>query len=158
MKGIAPPDFAMTAAPVPVLDSSSAMPVAALRTQPAEAFVVPSKAKNVNGGMEYLRTMLSKEGGMKFAELTASVPAVKDATAQAKKTPALESLTAALAAAGPNVFSWQFRTWYSTYSTLLITETTNLLAGRTDAKGYLAKLQAETDRIAADSSITKYHR
>ncbi|HEY4419938.1 MAG TPA: N-acetylglucosamine/diacetylchitobiose ABC transporter substrate-binding protein, partial [Pseudonocardia sp.] len=72
MKGIAPPDFAMAMAPVPVLDSSSAMPVTALRTQPAEAFVVPARAKNVNGGMEYLRIMLSKQGGSKFAELTAS--------------------------------------------------------------------------------------
>ncbi|HET6259357.1 N-acetylglucosamine/diacetylchitobiose ABC transporter substrate-binding protein [Pseudonocardia sp.] len=158
MKGITPPDFAMTAAPIPVLGSGSAMPVAALRTQPAEAFVVPAKAKNVHGGMEYLRLMLSKQGGEKFAELTASVPAVKGATANAKKTPALESLSAALAAAGSNVFSWQFRTWYSSYSTLLITETTNLLTGRTDAAGYLAKLQAETDRIAADQSIAKYHR
>lgn len=158
MKGIAPPDFAMTAAPVPVLDSGSAMPVTALRTQPAEAFVVPAKAKNVNGGMEYLRLMLSKQGGSKFAELTASVPAVKGATVDAKKTPALESLSAALATAGDNVFSWQFRVWYSTYSQLLKTETSNLLAGRTDAAGYLAKLQAETDRIAADGSITKYQR
>jgi N-acetylglucosamine transport system substrate-binding protein len=158
MKGIAPPDFAMAMAPVPVLDSSSAMPVTALRTQPAEAFVVPAKAKNVNGGMEYLRIMLSKQGGSKFAELTASVPAVKDATANAKKTPALESLSAGLAAAGDNVFNWNFRTWYSTYSELLKTETSNLLAGRTDAAGYLAKLQAETDRIAADQSITKYSR
>jgi len=158
MKGIAPPDFNMAAAPIPVLDSSSAMPVTALRTQPAEAFVVPSRAKNVNGGMEYLRLMLSKQGGSKFAELTASVPAVKGATVDAKKSPALESLTAALDAAGDNVFSWQFRIWYPTYSTLLITETTNLLAGRTDAAGYLAKMQAETDRIAADQSITKYSR
>jgi N-acetylglucosamine transport system substrate-binding protein len=158
MKGIAPPDFAMTAVPVPVLDSSAAMPVAALRTQPAEAFVVPARAKNVNGGLEYLRLMLSKEGAGKFAELTASVPGVRGATDGAVKTPALESVSAALNAAGKDVFSWQFRTWYATYTTLLKTETANLLAGRTDAAGFLSAMQAETNRLAADNSITKYRR
>jgi N-acetylglucosamine transport system substrate-binding protein len=158
MKGIAPQDFGMAMAPVPVLDSGSAMPVAALRTQPAEAFVVPSRAKNVNGGMEYLRLMLSKEGAGRFAELTASVPGVRGATDDVQKTPALESLSAGLDAAGDDVFSWQFRTWYSPYSQLLKTETANLLAGRTDAAGYLAAMQAETDRLAADTSVTKYSR
>lgn len=158
MKGIAPADFGMAMAPVPVLDSGSAMPVTALRTQPAEAFVVPARAKNVNGGMEYLRLMLSKEGASKFAELTASVPAARGATEGIQQTPALESLSAGLAAAGDDVFTWQFRTWYSPYSQLLKTETANLLAGRIDAAGYLAAMQAETDRLAADASVTKYSR
>ena len=158
MKGIAPPDFGMTMAPVPVLDSSSAMPVTALRTQPAEAFVVPARAANVNGGMDYLRLMLSKEGAGEFAELTASVPGVKGATDGIQKTPALESLSAGLAAAGDDVFSWQFRVWYSPYSQLLKTELGNLLAGRTDAAGFLSAMQAETDRLAADANVTKYSR
>ncbi len=158
MKGIAPPDFGMTMAPVPVLDSGSAMPATALRTQPAEAFVVPARAANVNGGMEYLRVMLSKEGAGRFAELTASVPGVRGATDGIQKTPALESLSAGLDAAGDDVFTWQFRTWYSPYSALLKTETANLLAGRSDAAGYLAAMQAETDRLAADANVTKYSR
>jgi N-acetylglucosamine transport system substrate-binding protein len=119
---------------------------------------VPARAKNVNGGMEYLRIMLSKQGASKFAELTASVPGVKGATDGIQKTPALESLSAGLAAAGTNVFSWQFRTWYASYSTLLKTEMGNLLAGRTDANGFLSAMQTETDRLAADASITKYSR
>jgi N-acetylglucosamine transport system substrate-binding protein len=148
----------MTMAPVPVLDANSAMPFEALRTQPAEAFLVPAKAKNVNGGMEYLRIMLSKQGAGKFAELTASVPGVKGGTDGVKKTPALESLSAGLAAAGSNVISWQLRTRYATYSQLLKTELGNLLAGRKDAAGFLAAMQAETDRLAADASVAKYHR
>jgi N-acetylglucosamine transport system substrate-binding protein len=158
MKGIAPPDFGMAMAPVPVLDNGSAMPVTALRTQPSEAFMVPARAANVNGGMEYLRLMLSKEGAGEFAELTASVPGVKGATDGIQKTPALESLSAGLDAAGSNVFNWQFRTWYSPYSQLLKTELGNLLAGRSDAAGFLAAMQAETDRLAADANVTKYSR
>jgi N-acetylglucosamine transport system substrate-binding protein len=158
MKGISPADFAMTMAPVPVLDSGSAMPFEALRTQPAEAFLVPARAKNVNGGMEYLRMMLSKEGAAKFAELTASVPGVKGATDGIQKTPALESLSAGLAAAGSNVFSWQFWVWYAPYRQAVKTELGNLLAGRSDANSFVTAMQAETDRLAADASVTKYSR
>jgi N-acetylglucosamine transport system substrate-binding protein len=158
MKGIAPPDFGMTMAPVPVLDAGSAMPFEALRTQPAEAFLVPTRAANVNGGMEYLRIMLSKEGAGRFAELTASVPALRGATDGIQMTPALESLSAGLDAAGDDVFSWQFWIWYSPYRQLVKTELGNLLAGRSTADGFLAAMQAETDRLAGDASVTKYSR
>jgi N-acetylglucosamine transport system substrate-binding protein len=157
MKDIAPPGFTMTAAPVPRLDNGAKLPLAALRTLPTEAFVVPAKAKNVNGGLEYLRLMLSKEGASKFGELTASVAGVKD-VAITDPTPGLASVSALLDAAGENVFRWQFNTWYSPFNKLMKTEMTNLLAGRVDAKGYLARMQAESDRIAADAKIPKYHR
>jgi N-acetylglucosamine transport system substrate-binding protein len=70
----------------------------------------------------------------------------------------LESLSAGLEAAGDDVFNWQFRVWYSPYSQLLKTELGNLLAGRSDAAGFLAAMQAETDRLAADANVTKYSR
>ena len=159
MKTISPPDFEMTVLPVPVLASGSAMPATALRTQPAEFFVVPKDAKNVNGGMEYLRIMLSKPGAAAFAQETASVPVVKGGTdAVAKKTPALASLSTALTTAGNNVFNWQFRTWYAPFSQALKTEMGNLLAGRSTADGFLTAMQAVSDKVAADSSVTKYTR
>jgi N-acetylglucosamine transport system substrate-binding protein len=157
MKGIAPADFTMTAAPVPVLDKGAKLPLAALHTLPTEAFVVPARARNVNGGLEYLRLMLSKEGASKFGEMTASVAGVKG-VAIGNPTPGLASVSAALTAAGDNVFRWQFNTWYSPFNKLMKTEMTNLLAGRVDAKGYLARMQAESDRIAGDATIPKYRR
>jgi N-acetylglucosamine transport system substrate-binding protein len=109
--------------------------------------------------MEYLRIMLSKPGAAAFAQETASVPVVKGGTdAVAKKTPALASLSSALTTAGDNVFNWQFRTWYSPYSQALKTEMGNLLAGRSTADGFLSAMQAVSDKVAADSSITKYNR
>lgn len=158
MKTISPADFSMTAAPIPTLDKGSKLPVAALRSQPAEAFVVPAKAKNVAGGMEYLRVMLSKEGAGKFAELTASVPVAKGATDSVKKTPALASMSDRLKDAGDNLFNWKFTTWYSTYNKMMITEMGNLLTGRATADKFLSTIQAESDRIAADKSIPKYNR
>jgi N-acetylglucosamine transport system substrate-binding protein len=159
MKGIAPEGFDMTVLPVPVLGPGSAMPATALRTQPAEFFVVPKDAKNVNGGMEYLRIMLGKKGAAAFAQETASVPVVKGGTdAVAQKTPALASLSQALDAAGTHVFNWQFRTWYAPYSQALKTEMGNLLAGRSTADGFLSAMQAVSDKVAGDSSLTKYTR
>jgi N-acetylglucosamine transport system substrate-binding protein len=159
MKGIAPPDFTMTAAPVPVLGSGSALPVAALRTQPTEAFIVPARAKNVNGGLEYLRLMMSKEGASKFAELTASVPSVKGADAGAAAPPALQSVTAALNAAGSDVFSWQINTWYVNFwKSVLQQQLGNLLAGRIDANTFISTVQSEADKLAADKNVPKFQR
>jgi N-acetylglucosamine transport system substrate-binding protein len=159
MKTISPPDFQMTALPIPVLEPGSAMPTTALRTQPAEFFCVPRDAKNVRGGMEYLRIMLSKKGAAAFAQETASVPVVKGGTdAVAQKTPALASLSAALDAAGDNVFNWQFWIWYAAFKPAVKTEMGNLLAGRTTADGFLSAMQAVADEVAGDPSITKYNR
>jgi N-acetylglucosamine transport system substrate-binding protein len=159
MKGIAPPDFTMTAAPVPALDSGSAMPVTALRTQPTEAFIVPARAKNVNGGLDYLRLMMSKEGASKFAELTASVPSVSGVEVGAGATPALQSVSAALDAAGNDVFSWQINTWYVNFwKTVLQQQLGNLLAGRIDANTFISTVQSESDRLAADQNVPKFQR
>ena len=45
----------------PAVDGAK-LPFEATRVSAAEAFIVPAKAKNVPGGQEYLRIMLSKEG------------------------------------------------------------------------------------------------
>ena len=60
-KKVAPEDFETTVAPTPLMDGSK-LPFQSTRVSAAEAFIVPAKAKNVPGGQEYLRIMLSKEG------------------------------------------------------------------------------------------------
>ena len=44
------------------------MPYTAMHSTAGEPFVIPSKAKNVAGGKELLRTMLSKEAATNFAK------------------------------------------------------------------------------------------
>ncbi|MFC4945967.1 N-acetylglucosamine/diacetylchitobiose ABC transporter substrate-binding protein [Pseudonocardia sp. GCM10023141] len=160
MKDISPPDFTMTAAPIPTLDASSKMPASTIRTQAGEAFMVPAKAKNVAGGLEYLRIMLSKDGAGKFADLTASTPSIKGSTDKVtKKTPALASISDKLTAAGDNVFNWHFREWYTAFAPgPVVTEMTNLLTGRYTADDFLNKMQAIADKVAADPSVPKYKR
>ena len=77
-KKVAPEGFATTVAPTPLLDGAK-LPFQSTRVSAAEAFIVPAKAKNVPGGQEYLRIMLSKEGASKFTELTAAPTVVNGA-------------------------------------------------------------------------------
>ena len=56
------PGFNMTVAPTPSLGGGDKLPFEAIRGTAGEPFIVPAKAKNVAGGLEYLRTMLSKQG------------------------------------------------------------------------------------------------
>ena len=66
----------------------SKLPFQCTRVSAAEAFIVPAKAKNVPGGQEYLRIMLSKEGASKFTELTAAPTVVNGAGEGLELTPA----------------------------------------------------------------------
>ncbi|MEV6494377.1 N-acetylglucosamine/diacetylchitobiose ABC transporter substrate-binding protein, partial [Actinoplanes sp. NPDC051633] len=61
-KKVTPPDFRMSAHPTPSLTASDKLPFEAFRGTGSEPFVVPAKAKNQRGGLEYLRVMLSKKG------------------------------------------------------------------------------------------------
>ena len=63
MKDATKSDFEMTGAPEPTVTSSPKLPYAGLRAAAGEPFIVPSQAKNVAGGKEILRAMLSKDGG-----------------------------------------------------------------------------------------------
>ena len=53
--------FKMTGAPEPVVSSNSKMPWEALHSTAGEGYIVPSQGKNVAGGKEFLRAMLSKD-------------------------------------------------------------------------------------------------
>lgn len=81
MKGKVPDGFDMLVQPTPSLTSSDAMPYEAINGGSGEPFMVGEQSKNKLGGLEYLRIMLGKDATAKFAELTGSLAAVKDAGA-----------------------------------------------------------------------------
>ena len=86
------------------------MPYEALHSAAGEPFIVPSKGKNVAGGKELLRTMLSKEAATNFAK-TKLAPTIVKGTVPGRRLrldrpgrrrPRCSS------AAGTNVFTWNF--------------------------------------------------
>ena len=106
-KKVAPEGFATTVAPTPLMDGSK-LPFQSTRVSAAEAFIVPAKAKNIPGGQEYLRIMLSKEGASKFTELTAAPTVVNGAGEGIDLTPAAASASELVKAGGDNNWNYYY--------------------------------------------------
>ena len=66
----------MAVAPTPSLTAGDKLPFEAFRGTGSEPFMVPAKAKNLRGGLEYLRVMLSKKGAADFTRKVSSLTCV----------------------------------------------------------------------------------
>ncbi len=147
--------FDMKGFPEMIVDDSSAMPWEALHAAAGEPFQIPSKGKNVPGGKELLRTMLSKEAATNFAKTKLAPTIVKDTVpADGFGSTALVSQTDMLKAAGPNVFTWTFVDLYGTNVDQLVVWN-SFLAGKSSVKELTSRLQDITDKVREDDSIKK---
>jgi N-acetylglucosamine transport system substrate-binding protein len=156
-KKVAPEGFATTVAPTPLLDGAT-LPFQSTRVSAAEAFIVPAKAKNVPGGREYLRIMLSKEGASKFTELTAAPTVVTGAGEGLKLTPAAASASELVKAGGDNNWNYYFFVWYSPMGPKIETAVGELAAGRITADEFTAAAQKAADETAKDPQTKKRTR
>jgi N-acetylglucosamine transport system substrate-binding protein len=147
--------FKMTGAPEPVVSSDSKMPWEALHSTAGEPYVVPSQGKNVAGGKEFMRAMLSKEAAVNFAKTKLASTIVKGTVpADGFGSTALVSQVKLIEAAGSNVFSWNFIDLYGMNQDQLVVWNTFLQGGSSVAD--LTKgLQTITDKVAKDDSIKK---
>jgi N-acetylglucosamine transport system substrate-binding protein len=147
--------FQMTGAPEPTVSSSSQLPYTALHSTAGEPFVVPSKAKNVAGGKEMLRVMLSKDAATNFAK-TLLAPTIVKGTVPADGfgSTALVSQTKMLEAAGTDIFSWNFVDYYGLNTDMLV-PWNSFLDGKSDVAALTKSLQGITDKVAKDSSVKK---
>ncbi|SDR72998.1 N-acetylglucosamine/diacetylchitobiose ABC transporter substrate-binding protein [Actinopolymorpha singaporensis] len=159
MKSQVPSDFEMTITPTPSLDDSDKFPYEAIPNTPTETFIVPSKAKNVPGGLEYLRIMLSKEGAQKFAELTYTLTVVKGAHEAQAQDPVLKSSLAALEAAQKvdRLDTPTYGTWYRPLTEEAEAAIGVLLTSKLDAKGFVDRVQRKADQVKK-SNIKKFKR
>lgn len=147
--------FKMTGAPEPTVTSGSKMPWEALHSTAGEGYIVPSKGKNVAGGKEFLRAMLSHDAAVNFAKTTFSSTIVKDTVpADGFGSTALVSQVKMLGDAGDNVFSWNFVDLYGMNVDQLVVWNT-FLQGGSDVKTLTSGLQAITDKVANDASVKK---
>lgn len=156
-KPVAPKDFLTTVAYTPLLEGSK-LPVDCTEISAGEGFIVPSKAKNLAGGMEYLRIMLSKEGAGKFTEMTGSPTIVKGAAEGLKLSPGAESSSALLTSGAANNWSTYFTTWYSTMNKPVYSVVAELCAGRVTADEFMNRIQKIADDTAKDPKTKKRSR
>jgi N-acetylglucosamine transport system substrate-binding protein len=143
--------------PVPSMTASDKLPQNAVRAHPQGNFFVSAKSKNPRGGMEYLRTMLSKEGATKYTEMVSSLTVVKDAKAS-NPTPGLKAASDAFDTAGKNTFNWRFEDWYKELFDETKSACGELMAGRATPDAFCDRIQKKADEIKKDSSVKKFHR
>jgi N-acetylglucosamine transport system substrate-binding protein len=158
-KSVTPPDFRMVIAPTPSLTGGDKLPFEALRGTAGEPFVVPAKAKNARGGLEYMRVMLSKKGAADFTGKVASLTCVTGSSDGISLPPGLTSVTRALDAAGRNAFNWVYNTYYRKLERNLVDAACgDLFTKRIDAAQWVDRCQQAADEIAKDPAIKKYKR
>lgn len=160
MKKDTPAGFDMVMAPTPRLSSSDKMPYEAIHANAGEPFVVPAKAKNMHGGLEWFRHMLSTDNAKAYSEATGSLTIVKAANDKVNlNSTALTSVKEALSKAGSNTFTFWFMDVYGDLKkNAAIAAMSDLLTGRTNADGFINACQAAADKVAADSNVTKFKR
>ncbi|GAA3620520.1 N-acetylglucosamine/diacetylchitobiose ABC transporter substrate-binding protein [Microlunatus ginsengisoli] len=147
--------FKMTGAPEPTATSGSKMPYEALHSAAGEPFVVPTQGKNMAGGKELLRVMLSKDAATNFAKTKLAPTVVKGTVPEdGFGSTALVSQSKMLEAAGQNIFSWQFVDYYGMNTDQLVVWN-SFLDGKLAVADLTKKLQEITDKVANDSSVKK---
>jgi N-acetylglucosamine transport system substrate-binding protein len=155
MKKATKSGFNMKGVPEPTLTESPKLPYESLRSAAGEPFIVPAKGKNVAGGKELLRAMLSKEAATNFAKTRLAPTIVKGLVpADGFGSTALQSQTAMLDAAGTNIFDYQVFGLYGMNTDQLVVWN-SFLSGAIDAAGLTKGLQQITDKVRNDSSVKK---
>lgn len=156
MKAQTPPDFQMTAMGVPgYVDGKGA--IDSIGAGGGEPFVVFSKAKNVKGGMEFLRAQVSRSAAKYFAENVSSLMPVKDVTGL-QASEGVKSAIALVEKAGDNIINWNVADWYSDIAKELEQRTGELMTGQIKPVEFVDLIQKKADEVAANPDIPKYKR
>jgi N-acetylglucosamine transport system substrate-binding protein len=154
-----PADFEYAIAPFPNVTASDVMPYGAIQVGVGENFFVAAKGKNVQGGLEYLRIMLSKEGSKDFTGKTKNLTIVNGGAEGVDLPPGLVSAAKAQDAAGTDIITdARFEGWYKPLFDYAWQQQNTLMAGRMTVDEYLDKIQKKADDVKADSSVAKQSR
>lgn len=157
-KDVAPKGFDMVLGAVPSRTSSDKMGAAAIQAASSESFIVPAKAKNAAGGLEYLRILFSKQSARSFAESAGTLPSIAGATDGLTLSSGLGSTRDAVNAAGKEAFTYRFRTWYAPLAKAVDDATGELINKRATPGEWADRVQKAADALAKDSSVKKYTR
>jgi N-acetylglucosamine transport system substrate-binding protein len=154
-----PPTFEYAVAPIPSVTTSDQLPATAIMAAAGEIYFAAAKGKNPQGGKEYLRTMLSKEAALGFTKLTKSLTVVAGAADGVTISPGLTAASKMLTAAGKDVFvGYLFDTWYKKLDDESRAAANELMFQGGTADKFCSRMEAASQAVAKDSSVTKYPR
>jgi N-acetylglucosamine transport system substrate-binding protein len=157
MKGLVPEQFALTMFAVPALDASPAL-ASGLHVAATAPFLVPEKAKNKAGGLEYLRALLSADVAAQVSSESNQLTIVRGAADGLELGTAMRSARDLLTAAGDQIIQWYFDSWYPDFADTAAEATGQFMAGGLQQSEWTARIQAAADKLKQDNAITKYHR
>ncbi|GAA4965148.1 N-acetylglucosamine/diacetylchitobiose ABC transporter substrate-binding protein [Actinoplanes utahensis] len=157
-KDVTPAGFDMVMGTVPAASTGDRMPGAAVQAAGSESYLVPAKAANVAGGLEYLRILFAKESATAFAQANNTLPAVAGATDGLTLSSGLGSVRDAVTAAAGDAFNFRFRTWYAPLAKAVDDATGELVNRRISVADWSARIQKASDALAKDGTVTKYTR
>lgn len=155
MQGRTSKDFEMTVSPVPTLTSSPVMAPAAAHVAPTEAYVVPAKARNIEGGKALLAAMLNPKVAESFTRTNLIPTVVRNSLPADVTATSLSSQTRLIADAGDAVFTWRFPAYYG-LTTAQNALWQRFLSGRANAETLAERLQALSDKVRNDPSVERY--
>jgi N-acetylglucosamine transport system substrate-binding protein len=154
-----PPTFEYAVMPLPSVTTSDQLPATAINAAASEGYFAAAKGKNPQGGKEYMRAMLSKEGAKGFTELTKSLTVVSGAAEGLTLSPGLTSANKMLSAAGKDVFlGYLFDSWYKKLDDESRSAVNELMFKGGDATKFCDRMEKASQAVAKDSSITKFTR
>lgn len=157
MKALIPQNFGLTMIGVPALNGSSVLG-RGLHVAATAPYVVPEKAKNKAGGLEYLRATLSKDVAAQVTSESNQLTIVRGAADGLEIGTALRSARDLLSVAGDQVITWYFDSWYPEFAATASEATGQFLAGGLQLSEWTARIQAAADQVKQDKAVTKYHR
>jgi N-acetylglucosamine transport system substrate-binding protein len=153
-----PKGFEYAVMPIPSVTAADKLPNTAIYAAAGEIYFVAAKGKNPRGGMEYLRHMLSKAAAIGFTQLTKTLTVVQGATDGLTISPGLTSGNDMLKAAGSDIFSYRFDTWYKKLDDEARAATNQLFYQGGSADQFCTRMQKVADAVKKDSSIKKFKR
>jgi len=154
-----PPTFEYAVAALPSVTTSDQLPATAINAAAGEMYFCAAKGKNPQGGKEYIRAMLSKEAAQGFTKLTKSLTVVAGAADGLQLSPGLTAANKMLSAAGKDAFlGYLFDNWYKKLDDESRSAVNELMFKGGDAKKFCDRMEAASQAVAKDSSITKFQR
>jgi len=157
MKTVTPDGFDMTVRNVPGYADGKG-DQNAVNASGGETYIVPSKAKNQAGGMEYLRVLLSKDSAKFFAENVRAIMPVVGGTEGAKLSEGMKSGVDLVTQSKGVAMSWNLTNWYSQIAKELEQRTGELMTGVIKPDEFITNMQKAADTVAADPDIKKFKR
>ncbi|MFI8851207.1 N-acetylglucosamine/diacetylchitobiose ABC transporter substrate-binding protein [Streptomyces sp. 891-h] len=155
-KDTTPKNFEMRVGATPSLDKGDAMPFGTLYAPPGEPYIIPAKASNRQGGLEWMRMMYSKKAAVNLFREVSSMPVVKGAIDGMELPPGVKSAQQAVKAAGDNIVIAFFKEWYADLWRVDFDAVIGkFMNGETSVKEAMSAMQKAADRTAKDPDVTK---